>query len=201
MRIMTIQIGTFLIVFSSLFAGCITKENNTNDSNEKLTYTYKIEILTNNSTDYHLNVPLPLFGRDQPSFSPNDTIAQTVIDNIKIPLGDIYYQIISTPHGKALNLSFDKCTSFISDGNIKWRDQFSKEPAPLYLSMIADCQKPNWIVVSEKYWVYSSRVNMSLKIKLDTSNSQGGHTNFNSEWIELKEGWQIVDIQESIEVP
>jgi len=211
LRFLKVVLIIFLIILTSFLSGCFNDEkkdsdnDSDNNSNLALEYSFEIEISTINSKFFYLYTPLPLFGENEPIFSPNDTIAQQIIENIVLIMGKGNYEIITTEYGKALNISSNKNITLISQGELNWQDQFSSKIAPLYLSMMNDNNIPEGVLVSEKYWIFSNNTNISLKIKLDTKKLRNkiprGHTNFNSDIIKLKKGWQIIDIEESIKVP
>ncbi|MBN1390560.1 MAG: hypothetical protein JXA22_07965 [Candidatus Thermoplasmatota archaeon] len=184
-----------IIILLLLIPGCINDENNTNYMNKRLSYNYEVEVSNINSTNDFIYVPFPLY-------ASNDTIVEPVLSTFHQISGICDYSFINTDYGIAINFSSSSEAFLLkSEGELHWEYQFSKEPAPIILSMIAAYEKPNWITISEKYWIYSTNQNISLNIKMKTSNDQGGYTDYSSQIIHLTTGWQIIDIKESIKVP
>jgi hypothetical protein len=75
--------------------------------------------------------------------------------------------------------------------------------------MMVEYEKPNWVIVSEKYWVFSNISNISIKIQLETITPTTGLNkkpsvgifNYESQNIYLNKEWQIIDIKEEISIP
>ena len=184
-------ITILIIVIIMSFTGCIDTKNNP-DGNKIFNIRYEVNISNINEMEININIPIVIYS--------NNTVLDEIFVNIEKSPNTVY-SIIDSKYGSALNItSKEKSINLYSEIDIEWKDSFSRESFPIRLSMPYEYDKPNWILTSDKFWIYSNISNITITINFNSYVPGGGGYSYLTDEINLEIGWQIMDVEERCKV-
>ncbi len=184
-------ITILIIVIIMSFAGCIDTKNNPGGE-KNFNIRYEVDISNINETYVNIKLPIVIYS--------NNTVLDEIFDNMeKSP--NTEYSIIDSKYGSSLNItSKEKAIHLYSEVDIEWKDSFSREFFPIRLSMPYVYDKPNWVLTSEKFWIYSNISNIIITINFYSYVPGGGEYSYLTDETFLKIGWQVLNVEERCKV-
>ncbi|MCK5561483.1 MAG: hypothetical protein KAJ51_12850 [Thermoplasmata archaeon] len=157
-------------IINIAFSGCIYDNEN---SNYECEFSYSIDIIFSNNTDFTLLIPLPLFS--------NGTISNIITSKLEIENGNANWSINNSIKGKAIKIEGIGNVNFYSSGN-----------SDLYAYDHLSLQNNN----KREYWIYLDSGDNStreIEINADCHCDKDSETTLTRISGEINNGWNVVN--------
>lgn len=184
-KIRGLQLGTLILAAGIVASGL----SSVSDPESKTDLSYSLEIDT--EKEVTLLLPVPVDESNQTIFN---------VDDLHVKKGAPDLNIVETIYGKALEIQTDTATHIKARKNYGFKDaeEIDKLYSSINFSMLTTVNRKhstkNYSVSIYRIWVFSSKPDTDVKIRLFLESECGEYKSYTSYRYNLKEGWQEINI-------